>query len=154
MNFDNLKSMSREELVSLAIKQGLSPHHKAKPETIIKQIIDKVSTPQATPAEYVDPRLMQKKEPKFNTEEDVERAVADIKAKVRDFVTEYNHEERTVTFKCRGREECHNLSVPLHWLKKCASLASQGKISPMGRPEFDSMNASGKNAYTNAVLAG
>jgi hypothetical protein len=156
MNLDNLKSMSREQLVQLAITQGLSPHHKAKPETIIQQIIDKAFVPQAPQTEAVDPRLT--KTPHvavFNTPEEVEAMVADIKARQPKFTTQYNDEERTVKFSCNGAEQTHNLSVPLRWLKVKATEVSRGRAALMGlNDQFDKLPVSGNNGYTNTVLAG
>lgn len=156
MNFNNLKSLSREQLVELAGKQGLSVHHKAKPETIIKQIMDNALVPQKPQVaeEYADPRLKSERQPVFNTQEQVEAALAPIKAQQPAFETIYAGQ--TVTFRCRGAEECHNLSTPLHWLVKRANLIKVGARRPIGhRPEdFTHGQSTGKSAYTNVVLAG
>lgn len=161
MNVNNLSDLSRDQLLELAGKQGLSVHHKAKPETIIKQIVDHMLTPQQPqvnqpPLEHYDPRLAPKKEPVFNTPEQVEEAIAHIKAAQPKFEALYNREERTVLFRCLGAEECHNLSVPLRVLVQKASMIKRGRIAPIGhRPtDFEPGNSGGLSAYTNVVLAG
>jgi len=153
---ENLLKMSRDELVKFADTQGVQVHWNAKPETIIKQILDHLAHPPKKEAEPVDPRLVAPKEAVFNTPEELEKALAQIKQRVPAFETKYDAEEKTVHFKCKGAEECHNLSVPLHWLVKRAQLVSRGRLVPMGLNEhFESLNsASGKNSYTNTVLAG
>lgn len=155
MNFEKLKSMSRDELVHLADSQGVQVHWNAKPETIIKQIIDKVSHPPKPKTEIVDTRLIAAKEAVFNTEAEIEAALAIIKSKVPQFETIYDKDDRCVTFRCKGAEECHNMSVPLHWLVKRAQLVSRGRLVPLGlNQHFESLNsATGKNAYTNIVLS-
>lgn len=167
MNFDHLKAMSAEQLVVLAAQSGVKFHPRAKTETIVKQarenpdafikrILEAVQTPAVKPTEFVDPRLAASKAPVFNTEAEVEAALAAIKQRVPEFRTIYDANDRTVTFNCKGAEECHNLSVPLHWLVKRAQLIMRGRLVPMGLNEhFESLNSStGKNSYTNTVLAG
>lgn len=152
---ENLKAMNRDELVKFADTQGVRVHHKAKPETIIKQIIDAVSHPIPPAQESVDARLMAQKEPVFNTPALLEQAISHITTKYPDFKIVYSEENKVVTFSYKGSEECHNMSVPLSWLKDRARLVSRGRIAPLGRPEFDSLNSAiGRNAYTNTVLAG
>lgn len=159
MNFDNLKKLSREQLVEVAGKQGIPVHHKAKPETIIKQILDHTLVPQkpqvAAEAEYIDPRLKSVKEPIYNTKEQVEAMLSKIRATKPEFESHYDDEARSVTFRYKGAEDCHNLSVPLHWLKVKADIVARGRIAPMGHDtrEWGSIHAQGPNAYTNTILA-
>lgn len=158
MNFDNLKTMKREQLVELAGKQGLNVHHKAKPETIIKQIMDHVlvsQKPQVAADPMVDPRLAAKRPEHNNTPEQVDAILAPIKARVPEFEVKYDLEENTWHFRCKGAEECGNLSIPLRIIKMKADTVSRGRLVLMGlTPHFDTMNSAlGKNAYTNTVLA-
>ncbi len=161
---DNLQKMSRDELVVLAMKQGLpKPHHKAKPESIIKIIMDSIAHPAK---ELNDNKSVQapKAAPLFASKEEVEEAIADIKARVPEFQSIYDDEAHCVTFRCRGAEDCISLSVPVrprpqYPMGMCiynkAKMVSRGKLALRGHSErdFDHMNAGGKNAYTNVVLA-
>lgn len=152
-NLDNLRTLSRDQLAEIARQSGVRVHHKAKPETIIKQITDKV---------FLPPKVEQKHEaekpmaPVFHhTQEDIEEALKDIKARIPDFISEYNVSENTVHFRCRGAEECLNLSIPMRVIKMKASNISRGRLVLRGHaPEsFDRGNAVGKSSYTNVVLA-
>lgn len=156
MNFDNLKHLSREQLLEVAGKQGLQVHWKAKPETIIKQIMDKALNPQTSPVKkaedpYHDKRL-DSKPAIFNTEEQVEQAVAHIKQRKPEFTTTYNHEEHTVKFSYKSVSETVNLSVPLRWMKVRAEAVSQGAFRVMGLNEYFDKAVS--STYANNVLAG
>lgn len=148
MRAENLKKLSREELVDLAITQGLpKPHHKAKLETIIKNILDVAEHPPK-------PEIKADKEkpvPVFLTEEEVERLVAPLKAKVPEFKTDYDHESRCVTFSCKGAENCMNLSTAATTMMRYAGYVSAGKRAP--RALAVDRTATGNNAYTNAILA-
>lgn len=163
MLLNNLDKLSRDELVVLAMKQGLpKPHHKTKSENIIKIIMDsvvnpvkpihdKVSVPVPTPIT-------------FSTPEQVEEAIADIKAKTPALQSIYDNEAKCVTFRCNGAEDCVSLSVRLKArpeypmgtsIYNKAKSVSRGRFALRGHDlqTFDNINASGKNAYTNAVLA-
>lgn len=154
MMIEKLQAMTREELVALAVTQGVQVHHKAKPETIIKQIVDKISQP--LQQDVTDPRLAPVREAVWLTREQVEQGIAPIKARVPEFETIFQDDDTTVTFKCKGAEDSMSLTVPYRWMMQKAQIVSRGRLSPMGlNPHFDSMNsATGKNAYTNTVLAG
>lgn len=156
MNFNNLKDLSREQLLEVAGKQGLSVHWKAKPETIIKQIIDHASAkPKQNPQDY--DRKYVNKEPVYHTKEQIEEAIAPIKAQQPKFTTEYNEEEKTCKFSCLGAEETFNMSVPLPVLRKRASLIKRGRIAPLGHDtrEWGSLpGTKPHSSYTNTVLAG
>ena len=107
------------------------------------------------------------KEVVFSTKEQVEEAIADIKARCPGFESIYEDESRCVTFRYKGAEDCVNLSVPLKPspekplgvgnIYARAKLVSKGRIALMGHDvrEFGNLpGAGGKNAYTNNVLAG
>lgn len=153
LNLENLKTLTRSELAEIARQSGVRVHHKAKEDTIIKQIVDKVMLPPKQEMKHVAEKASDIVH--HNTEEDVEEAIKSLKEKVPDFVSVYNKEENTVHFKCRGVEECLNLSIPLRVIKSKAAIVSRGRLMLRGhRPEsFESGNAGGKSAYTNVVLA-
>lgn len=154
MNFDTLKDRTPEELREIAGRQGLKVHYKAKPETVIKQIMEAALLPQIqTPMQHVAEAAQVSVD--HCTPEQVEEAIAKIKAKVPGFESHYDTDENTWHFRCRGAEECGNLDIPIRVIVMKAGTISRGRISPMGLThEFDSINAGGKNAYTNTVLAG
>ena len=155
-NIDALSKLPREELIDIARKQGLNPHHATKDSTIVKMIVESIGNNNATvhnAAEYIDPRL-QSKEAVYNTIDAVEGAIASIKVRSKDFIVVYDEEDKCVTFKCRGAEECHNMSVPLHWLSRRAALVARGRLAltSVNHLGFDNMPVGGNNAYTNTVL--
>jgi hypothetical protein len=154
MNFDNLKTMTPEQLREVAGRQGLNVHPRAKPETIIKQIMEAVLTPQKLP-EMQHKALAPVKPVDHNTPEDVEAAIADIKARVPAFESRYDEAENTWHFRCKGAEECGNMDIPLRVIKMKAQNVSRGRLALVGLTEhFDRTVAGGNSAYTNAVLAG
>lgn len=119
MNLNNLMSMDRPALVELALKHGLKPHHKAKAETIAKQIIEHVTQPKQ---EDVHPSQVAKPDPTLNTQEQV-------LDKIKPFVDrglEATFSGDTWTFKCRGAEECGHMSVPLRLIQQKARNVSYG----------------------------
>lgn len=154
MNFEHLKTMSREQLLEVAGKQGMRVHWKAKSENIIKQIMEAVLTPQK-PAEMQHKAEKPAPVADHNTPEQVEAVIADIKARVPQFEAIYNSEENTWHFRCKGAEECGNLDIPLRVIKMKAQTVSRGRLQLMGLTEhFDRTAASGNSTYTNTVLAG
>lgn len=151
---DNLQKLSRDELVVLALKQGLpKPHHKTSPESIIKIIMDTVTHP-AKPAKDGGPPVI-RKEAVFATKEQIEQMVAAIKERNPKFETIYDDEARCVTFRCNGAEDCMSMSVSPRWMLSKAQVVSRGRLVLKGHTatNFDMGNATGKNAYTNVVLA-
>lgn len=163
MIIDKLQKMSREELVDLAITQGLpKPHHKSKPESIIKMIMDAVTHP-AKPAKEAQAEVV--KQPLvYSTPEEVEAAIADIKAKVPGLQSIYDNDAKCVTFRYNGAEDCVNLSVRLKArpeypmgtsIYNKAKSVARGRFALRGHDlqNFDNLNVNGRNAYTNAVLA-
>lgn len=155
-DYNKLKDLPREQLVKLALEHNINPHHKAKPETIIKAILEKVMEPKQQNMQHVAEKLVK---PTFhNTEEDVEAAIAKIKERLPMFQSIYATEEdgsRNVTFRCKGAEECVNLAVPMRVILQKASNVSVGKRSLHAAPgEWDNGVGKGKNAYTETVIAG
>lgn len=151
MNLDALKAMSRPELVEFAGKQGVRVHHKAKPENIIKAIVEATLAPKpsmehaaAAPVKPVD----------HNTAEEVELAIKAIKAKCPEFTSTYNTHDNSWHFKYRGAEDCGNLDIPLRIILTKAQTVSRGALKLLGlNQHFDATNAGGNNAYTNNVLS-
>lgn len=153
MNLSNLKDLSREELVVLAMKQGLpKPHHKTSAENIIKLITDNFEHPTQKGSSETEP---EKKEVIFASKEDVETLVAPLKERNPKFETIYDDVARCVTFRYNGAEDCMSLSVAPRWMYEKAKIVNRGRLALKGHSStnFDYGNATGKNAYTNVVLA-
>jgi len=158
MDVSKLGQMSREELLNLARTQGLKVHHKSKPETIIKAIMDslqpqrpqKAIVQEAAPAEA---RVS-------NTPEQVEAALAKLKESNARFESSYNAEENTWHFAWRSArgvvmlDESGNLDIPLRTIIRIANKVAKGPLLLRGlNQHFDAMpNATGPNAYTNVVM--
>lgn len=166
ININNLKDLTPDQLRETAGKLGLQVHWKAKPETIIKQIADKAFAPTmpkaAEDAEFVGMPLPNKPAV-YTTQDELEKSLAKVKEAVPAFETIYSEpddtgENRVVTYRCKGAEECLNLSTPLRILLNKANHIKRGRVAPIGHEssQFDSQwnPVSGKNAYTNSVLAG
>lgn len=166
MDFNQLKALPREQLVATAHKLQLQVHHKAKPETIAKQIWEK-TYPNVTAKKqddtYTDPRLIPAKEDVYLTVEQVEDAVAPIKKEQPKFETAYfdldgfpvknSEDARLVKFTCLGAEEMLNMTTAQRIMRQRASLMKRGKIALMAhREHFDRGVAQGNSAYTNNVL--
>lgn len=152
---DNLRSMSREELVKLAVSQGVQRiHHKAKPETIIKQILESV---QAKPVVEEKHKAQEPKIAVFHSKEDFEKILQPLKARAPALEWTFDDGEdetdKTITLRCKGAEDCFNMSVGLRWFKVRANIVAQGRGVLRGHDSFEKGNAVGKNAYTNVVLA-
>lgn len=151
MNFEHLKTMKPDELRVIAGKQGLKIHHKAKPETIIKQIMESVLTPQAPAMQHIAEAPQAAVD--HNTPEEIEAAIAKIKERQPAFISAYSIEENTWHFSCKGTEECGNMAIPLRVIVMKAGTISRGRLAPRGLThEFERLNSSPKNAYTDTVL--
>lgn len=151
---DNLAKMSRDELVVLALKQGLpKPHHKTNAESIIKLIMDSVTHPARPIAQEDAPKP--KREAVFATKEQIETLISPLKQKNPNLETIYDDEANCVTFRYNGAEDCMSMSVMPRWMFEKAKMVSRGRLALKGHvaTDFDRGNANGKNAYTNVVLA-
>lgn len=149
MNFENLKKLDINQLRELAIKQGLTPHHRSKPDTLIKAIIEHATTPAKQP-QMQHPAEKKQEAPKLNTEEEVRTACAVFFQKPG---FEANFTEETWHFKCKGSEDSGHLSVPMRVIKMKAESVSRGARRPRGMEGYDSLPGSNPtNAYTNTVL--
>lgn len=151
-NWENLAKMSREELVELHVKvTGVKPHHKAKPETIIKNIKDATFNKQDAPK--VEEKAAPPKVADHNTPEDVEKAIESIKAKRPEFTANYNTQENTWTFECMGAKESGNLDIPLRVIVQKATNISRGRLVMMGMSEFEALTGGNPNsAYANKTV--
>lgn len=148
--FGRLKDLSQPELRKLAVEQGLSPHWKAKSETIIQMIMNSVT---AQPVQTIEkPRV--EKEVFNNTPQQVEAAIAHIKAKKPEFMSEYNQEDNTVHFRYKGAEECLNLAQPIKIILARAMITSRGRIALLSLNEhFEKVVSNNpNNTYTSNVL--
>lgn len=148
----NLNKLSKEQLLHVAAQHGCIVDKRHSSATIIQEIISKIEVKPVVRKEVEKVEIV---EPVFITPEELEAAIAPIKARQPAFTTEYNLDENTVHFRCRGAEECHNLSVPLKQLKKRAEYVSHGALRLKGHSSehFGQGTATGKSAYTNVVLA-
>ncbi len=148
---ENMKKMSRDELVKFADSQGVQCHWKAKPETIIKAVMDRVSNPVKPVEEESAPVI---KPIVWVSKDEMEKILAPIKARQPAFEAIYDDETRSVTFRCRGAEDSHSLSTRASILKQKAESVARGRKLLLAHPEFDKGNAGGNSAYTNVVIAG
>ena len=124
MDFDKLKDLSREELVHLAVRQGLTPHHRSKPETIIKQIIEAATTPPKPPLQSMEhPAEKKMPDAAVNTEEAVREACKAFFAKPG---FEAIFTPTTWHFRCRGAEDSGHMSTIMRVIRMKADTVSRG----------------------------
>lgn len=133
MNYDNLKEMELPALRTLAIQQGMTPHHRSKKETLIRQIIEHVKQPPVK-AEMKHPAESAQEAPKKNTQEEILAAIKPFIEKKEDFQAIFTAD--TWHFKYKGCEDCGNLSIPLRVIKMKAHSVSHGARSPR-KMKFD-----------------
>lgn len=151
MNLENLKNLERKELFDLALKMGLTPHHKCKNETVINMIKEKAfEKPKEAAKEAKE--VKKAPEPIHNTPEMVEKEIASIKAKKPEFVSSYSVEDNTWTFDYKGARETGNLSIPLRVIVQKANNVARGKLQLMGMQGFDQIANNPKSIYTGTVL--
>ena len=126
LSLENLLALPPEQLRIEAEKQGLKPHHKAKPETIAKQLMDKITNPPK--AEEMKHPAEKKTEPaKVNTQEEVRKACEKIFQK-EGYEVEFKGE--TWRFKYKGAEDSGHMSVPLRVIKMKAESVGHGARKP------------------------
>lgn len=130
-NFDNILQLARDgkrdELVHLAITQGLpKPHHSCKPQTIAQLIIDHVTTPvRAQPDHMKHPAEKAQTAPlKINTPDEV-REVCKQYFEKEGFEVRFR-EDDTWHFRYKGSEDSGHMSVPLRVMKLKAMSVAQG----------------------------
>lgn len=128
MNFENLTKLPIEELRTLAAQHGIKPHHKAKPETLAKQIIDKVVNPAPKKQEMQHPAQKPAAAPVINTEEQVREA---CKAYFSREGYEVTFTGETWHFKYAGAEDTGHMSVPLRIIRMKAESVARGARKPV-----------------------
>lgn len=160
MLINKLKSMSRDELKEFARSQGVQHHHKATADNILKAIVEQIGQqpkPQRRADETPEEKIERIKAERtvHHTQEDVEAILLKNKEKQPALTWEF-YDDHSVTVRCKGAETSFNLDIPAKTIQRQLDLhVMRGRLALMGlNPHFDSMNsASGKNAYTNTVLA-
>lgn len=126
MDFSNLQNMELDALKELAFKQGLTPHHRVKKETLIKQIIENATKPQVK-QEMQHPAEKKSPEAKMNTEEEIRDACKQYFSKDGFEVTFH---ENTWRFRYKGAEDSGHMSVPLRVIRMKASTVAGGARLP------------------------
>jgi hypothetical protein len=130
MNFDELKSRDIADLRKLAAQYGIRTHHKQKPETIAKLIVEFVAN-KPTGEQLKHPAEQPQKEPlKINSEDEIRATIARQLEKP-GFTADFPGDD-TWLFRCRGAEEAGHMSVPLRVIRSKAESVSRGAISPRG----------------------
>lgn len=157
MNFANLKSMTREQLMEVAGKTGVKVHWKAKPETIIKHIMETALNQQMQPidqfkGEDMRPKALKAKTAEYNyTEEDVREACADY-LKKEGFEAKFPGDD-TVVVRYKGAEDSLNLKQPMSVIKRKIAAVAQGRIALRSLNHILGDMPVGRNsAYTNTVI--
>lgn len=120
--YDNLSAKPIEELRDLARKSGLTPHPKAKPETLARQITEKVATPnpqaqQKHPVRVADP---------LNSEDDVRELLSAWPSVMVQF-----HGDDTFTMTCRGAVESMHMTSKPKTIRTKAAIISRGALRPV-----------------------
>ncbi len=156
IDLNRLKTMNKEELITLAKQTNTPYHHNNSNEKLMENIINKVmesttNTPKA-------PEQTEKKETVFLSEEELEAVFAPIKERYKAFSTVYDHEAKCVTMRYNdGRykhAETMSLSCPITKFTRKATEIAKGPLRlPTHRADdFERLGASGKNEYTQVVL--
>lgn len=135
MNKEELQALPLERLKEIASSLNITVHHKAKPETIIHQIMQQ-------PKAYLDDAMKHVAElPKdatiHNTPEMVTEAIKEFASK-EGFKVQFL-EDNTWYFAYKGSEESGNMSIPLRIIKEKARFVARGRIAPKAQPGFDSL---------------
>lgn len=151
MDINNLKNLPREDLVKLAAQYGVPVHHKAKPEKIIRDIGEAIST-QAKPKVAEAKPEAPKKVVVIQTEDDVRASINHVLAK-EGYLIKFNGDD-TVTFRYKGAEECIHLSSSPLKIKRVAEDVAKGARRIMAlTQEFDATNPNAVSQYTKTVLS-
>lgn len=132
MTRDELAGKSREELVAIASTLNIKTHHKALPETIIKQIMQQ-------PVSYIDAATDPMKHPAerpiaapiLNTPDQVREAIKRF-AEKDGFEFRFLDNDTTWQFKCRGAEDSGHMSTALRLIAQRAEIVSRGRVALKG----------------------
>lgn len=157
IDLNKLKTMSKEELIELARKVNAPHHHSNKPETLIENIINKVTEPTTNPQAKTDGEK-KIKVAVFLTEEELEKAVARLKEQRPVFSTVYDRENRCVTLRYNDGRHRHAETMSLScslpkFIRKAQEIAKGPLILRAHRAEdWEQLGGNAKNAYTNVVL--
>lgn len=141
---DDLANKSREELVEIAKNLNIKVHHKAKEDTIIKQIMQQNGS-RVEDAKKPKPK---KGETVFHSEDEVREVLKPYIAK-EGYNVIFNHVDNTVHLSYKGSEECLNLSVPMRLIERRAAHVARGRISPRGLGRDGTYGQS----YADTILA-
>lgn len=163
IDLNRLKSMTKDELIDIARQVNAPHHHANKPETIIESIINTVMQTTLN-TNTPDKQKQGAEKPKdvavFLTEEELEQALAPIKAKYPAFSTHYDHECRCVSLRYNDGRHKHAETMSLScsktkFLRKAQEIA-RGPLMPraLKKEDFGAYGAKPQNAYTETVLAG
>jgi len=145
MNREELAGKSREELVTIAKKLNINPHHKASEATIIEKIMQQ-------PVAYQDDALKHVAEKpvapvQHNTEDDIRNVLKPFTDKGLELSFPG---DGTWVINMRGRNESGNMQIPLRVIRIKAENVSRGPL------RLKSMGTDGTypNSYTDHILAG
>lgn len=128
IDFNRLKEMPIDDLKQLAVKEGVTFHHRiSKPETLAKLIIEHVTQPQKAPEMKHPAEQPTKAAPVLNTEDEVREACERYFAKD-GFRAEF--EDDTWRFRYKGAEDSGHMTVPLRVIKMKAMSVAQGAKRP------------------------
>lgn len=130
MNFDELKARDVNDLRILAAKYGIKTHHRAKAETVAKQIVEFISNKPSENSLKHPAELPAKPPMVLHTEEEVRAALGTILEK-QGFAARFLS-DNTWLFQCRGAEESGHMSVPLRVIRSKAESVSNGARNPRG----------------------
>lgn len=134
--FDTLKAKPVEELRDLARKSGLTPHHRAKPETLARQIVEatapKPIQPQIHAAEMTEAQKKYIYDRRLKTEDEV-RAVFNTWPKIQ---IQFNGDD-TFTMSCNGSVET------MHMTSKEAVMVLKGREVAKGAYRMVQMDSRG-----------
>lgn len=132
MIYDELIKHPIEELRVLAAQHNIKTHPRQKVETIAKALIEHLTAKpvKAQPKVEAPKALLV-----VHTEEQVRELLAALLAK--DSFTADFPGDNTVTFKCRGAEECIHLSSTANRIKSRATIVARGALRMFTKKNTD-----------------
>lgn len=117
LDFENLKNLPIAELRQLAVAQGLTPHHRAGADTIIKQIVEHVTALAPSMASRDHPAIVgQSEKISVNTRDQIMDAIKDY-ASVDGFKIDFDEPAGTWRMRYKNSEDSGHMSVPLRIIK-------------------------------------